>query len=55
MDIFTDFERAVDACYIANTSAQGMHVLVAGPEDGQWTVMREYDAEAAGHEGTRYR
>ena len=55
MNIYTDRERAILACSIANQQRFEDYVIVDGPEDGQWTLMEEYDAIEAGHEGTRYR
>jgi len=55
MKTYTDFDRAVEACYHANTSTFEDWVIVAGPGDGEWTLMEEYDAIEAGFEGLRYR
>ena len=55
MKTYTDFERAVEACYHANTSTFEDWVIVSGPGDGEWTLMEEYDAIEGGFEGLRYR
>jgi len=55
MKIYTDFERAVEACYHANVNTFEDWVLVAGPGDGEWTLMEEYDAIEGGFEGQRFR